>query len=85
MLHSVKIVSIQSYSGPHFPVFGLNTKIYRVSVRIQSGCRKIRTIITPNRNTFHAVLTALKQTFSRNFVIHFTAKFMSQPLSVAPN
>ena len=26
--HCVKSVSIQSYSGPHFPAFGLNAEIY---------------------------------------------------------
>ena len=31
------------FSGPYFPVFGLNTKIYGVNLRIQSECRKIRT------------------------------------------
>ena len=30
---------------------------YSVSLRIQSGCSKIRTRITPNTNTFHAVST----------------------------
>ena len=30
-------------SGPYFPVFGLNTKIYGVNLRIQSKYRKIRT------------------------------------------
>ena len=29
-------------SGPYFPVFSLNTKIYPVSLRIQSKYRKIR-------------------------------------------
>ena len=29
--------------GPYFPVFGLNTEIYRVNLRIQSEYRKIRT------------------------------------------
>ena len=29
-------------SGPYFPVFGLNTERYGVSLRIQSECRKIR-------------------------------------------
>ena len=29
-------------SGPYFPVFSLNTKIYSVSLRIQSKYRKIR-------------------------------------------
>ena len=30
-------------TGPYFLVFGLNTEIYRVNLRIQSGYRKIRT------------------------------------------
>ena len=28
--------------GPYFPVFGLNTKIYSVNLRIQSEYRKIQ-------------------------------------------
>ena len=31
--------------------------VYRVSLRIQSKCGKIRTRITPNTDTFHAVIT----------------------------
>ena len=31
------------FSGPYFPVFGLNVEIYEVNLRIQSECRKIRT------------------------------------------
>ena len=53
--HCVKSVRIQSYSGPHFPAFGLNTERYRVSFRIQSECGKMRIRITPNTDTFHAV------------------------------
>ena len=30
-------------SGPYFPVFGLNTEIYGVNLRIQSEYRKIQT------------------------------------------
>ena len=45
----VKSVRIRSYSGPHFSVFGLN-------FRIQSECWKMRTRITPNMDTFHAVI-----------------------------
>ena len=55
-LHSVKSVRIRSYSGPYFPVFGLSKERYGVSLRIQSECRKMRTRITPNTDTFHAVL-----------------------------
>ena len=53
--HCVKNVRIRSNSGPYFPAFGLNTERYSVSLRIQSECGKIRTRITPNRDTFYAV------------------------------
>ena len=53
--HCLKIFHIQSYSGPYFRVFGLNTGRYSVPFGIQSECGKIRTRITPNMNTFHAV------------------------------
>ena len=59
--HWVKSGRIRSYSGPHFPVFGLNTERYLVSLRTQSECGKIRTRITPNTDTFYAVVfTTLK-------------------------
>ena len=45
---------------PHFPVFGLNTETYRVSLCIQSECGKMRTRITPNTETFHAVVIILE-------------------------
>ena len=54
--HNIRSVRIQGYSGPHFPSFGLNTKRYGESLRIEFKCGKMRTRITPNMNTFHAVL-----------------------------
>ena len=62
--HSLKSSRIWSYSGPHFPVFGLNTERFGVSVRIQSECGKIRTRITPNMDTFH-----VGSVFSLNFEV----------------
>ena len=53
--HFVKRVRIRSYSGPYFPTFGLNTEKYSVPLRIQSECGKMRSRITPNTATFHAV------------------------------
>ena len=50
-LHCLKSVRIQSYSGPHFPAFGLNTERYGV----RSECGKMRTRITLNMDIFHAV------------------------------
>ena len=38
--HCVKSVRIRSFSGPYFPAFGLNTKIYSADIRIQFKCRK---------------------------------------------
>ena len=32
--HYVDSNRIWSFSGPYFPIFGLNTKIYRVNLRI---------------------------------------------------
>ena len=50
-MHCVKSVRIRSYSGPYFPVFGLNTERY-----ISSEWGKIRTRISPNTDTFYAVM-----------------------------
>ena len=51
----MKSVRIRSYSGPHFPVFGLNVERYSVSLRIQSECGKMQARITPNTDTFYVV------------------------------
>ena len=37
-----KVSKYGDFSGPYFPVFGLNTEIYGVNLRIQSEYRKIR-------------------------------------------
>ena len=55
-MHCVKSVRIRSYSGLYFPALGLNMERYGISLHIQSECGKIRTRITANTNTFHAVL-----------------------------
>ena len=59
-VHCVKSVRIPSYSGLYFPAFGLNREKYGVSLGIQSECGKIRTRITPNTDTFHAVVHIIK-------------------------
>ena len=56
ILHCVKGVRIQSYSGLYFPAFGLNMERSEVSLRIQSECGKMWTRITQNTDTFYAVL-----------------------------
>ena len=45
-IHCVKSVRIWSYSGLHFPAFGLNWERYSVSLRIQSEYGKMRARIT---------------------------------------
>ena len=62
---------MRSHSGTHFPAFrlntdryeeslcpafGLNTERYEASLRIQSECGKMLTRITPNTETFYAVI-----------------------------
>ena len=52
IMHSLKSVHIWSYSASHFLAFGLNSERYRVSLHIQFKCRKMRTRISPNTDTF---------------------------------
>ena len=49
--HCVKNIRIRSYSRPYCPAFELNMERYL------SKCGKIRTRITPNTDTSHAVKT----------------------------
>ena len=42
-LHWVKCIQIRSFSCPCFSAFALDTEGYKVSLRIQSECGKIRT------------------------------------------
>ena len=65
----VKSVHIRSYSGPYFPAFGLNTERYSVSLRIQSECGKIWTRITPNTDTFYAVLALILRIFIKQILL----------------
>ena len=67
--HCIKSVRIRSYSGPDFPAFGLNTERYGVSLSIQSECEKMRTRITPNTITFHAV------SFENQVTVHVSLCF----------
>ena len=47
-----------------FPTFGLNMEGYGVSLCIQSECRKMRTRITSNTDTFHVVIIILLKCFT---------------------
>ena len=59
-IHSVKSARIRSFSGPHFSHIQIR---YSVSLRIQSECGKMRTRITPNTDTFYAVILLVKIPF----------------------
>ena len=64
--HRVKIVRILSYSGLHFPAFGLNSERYSASVRIHCKCGKMQTRIIPNTDTSYAAhFSKLNQRFKR--------------------
>ena len=69
-----KSVRIRSYSGPCFPVFGLNKEIYSLPVRIQSECEKIQTRTTPNTDTFYAMSFKSHKVGKQSF-IHFSSIF----------
>ena len=58
---TIKTPERRSYSGPYFPAFGLNAERYKTCLRIQSECGKIRTRMTPNTFTFHAVIINVLQ------------------------
>ena len=72
----VKSVHIQSYSGPHFPAFGLNMERYSISLQIQSKCGKMQTRITLNTDTLYALTcfktkNVLSQHFQRGPRLNF--------------
>ena len=56
-----KTLRVRSFSGPQFPAFGPNAEIYRVNLRIQSECGKMRKRKTPNTDTFYAVKAAARK------------------------
>ena len=60
----VKSVRIQSFAGPHFPAFGLNTEIYSVSLPIQKG--KIWFICITSKNVFRSLSDLYDDTFYEN-------------------
>ena len=49
-----KVLKYGVFSGPYFPVLGLNTEIYKVNLQIQSEYRKIMTRKTLHLDTFKA-------------------------------
>ena len=52
--------------------------VWSVFSRIQSECQKIRTRKTPNKDTFHAMLTAQKNSWNWHIEIQWYLKICSQ-------
>ena len=50
-----KVSKYGVFSGPYFPVFGLNTEIYSINLRIQPKYGEIRTRKSPYLDTSHTV------------------------------
>ena len=48
-------VQIKGFFWSYFPVFGINTEVYRVNLPIQSECRIYGPEKTPYLDTFHTV------------------------------
>ena len=65
----MKKVRIQCFSGPYFPVFGLNTERHRVSLGIQSVCEEIRASKASNADTFHAMTGFYNTSFFAKFLL----------------
>ena len=78
--HCVKSVLIRSHSGLDFPAFGLNTKRYGISLRIQFECWKIRTRITPNMDNYCAVEVSFNSSDSANLQQPTTALVIEKNL-----
>ena len=88
-VHCVKNVRVQSFSGRHFPAFGLNTeRSLVVSLCIQSKFGKIRTRKTPNTDIFHAVVPAVKfggyKSYRRGNVKHFINIYINMSKKAEP-
>ena len=82
--HCVKSLRIWSYSGPYFPAFGLNTERYKVPLRFQSECGKVRTRINLNTDNFYAMyLILLLFFFSQRRCSNSLHRIWSFPLKIS--
>ena len=73
--HCLRSVRIQSFSGPYFPAFGLNTERY-------SLCGKIRTSKNPNTDTFSGSKYYVSSEYSvhaQQCIYQFFFTFRPQP------
>ena len=73
-----KVFKYVVFSGPYFPLFGLNTERYGVSQiwSTQSECNKTRTRITPNKDTFDALYLWWPKSFSEQWQIYSSMNYI---------
>ena len=73
------------FSGPYFPVFGLNTEIYGVNSVSSRNTRKFGPENTPYLDAFHAVFKIVTLLIFRRTVVFFmsniTLSFFMLPCS----
>ena len=69
-----------NFSGPYFPVFGLNAEIYGVNLRIQSKYKKIRTRKNSIFGHFHVVIVLITRLIPLQTLILWFCFITSEPL-----
>ena len=73
MIHCLKSVCIRSYSGPYFPVFGLNTKRYGVSFhavyRLPVADKRLKLSMSLNKKSVTAATPILVSTWNLKEVL----------------
>ena len=66
----LKSIRIQSFSGPYFPAFGLNTERYELRIHSEYGKTRSRKIL--NADTFHALLQGLISWHPTSIVVYLS-------------
>ena len=75
-----KVSQYGIFSGPYFPVFGLNTEICGVNLCIQSEYGKIRTTKNSVFGLFiHSVFYCLNISVNIKYLVFFLVMLMTQP------
>ena len=76
-IHCVKSVRILSYSGPHFPAFGLNTERYSV-LRISPYSVRMRENAPQNNSKYGHFLRSGKFSFCLRLATFFKKETLAQ-------
>ena len=76
-IHCVKSVRILSYSGPHFPAFGLNTERYSV-LRISPYSVRMRENAHQNNSEYGHFLRSGKFSFCLRLATFFKKETLAQ-------